>query len=78
MNQVDGEIFEAIVKIVTFDKNLDELDSVVRKMVWSFDSDRKMQLHVNEAVDSQLLEDYADGRIEHVVMDGQQQVLLDG
>ena len=78
VNQVDGDMFEAIVKIVTFDKNLDELDSVMRKMVWSFDSDRKMQLHVNEVIDSQLVGDYADGRIEHVVMDGQQQVLLDG
>lgn len=78
VNQVDGDMYEAIVKIVTFDKNLDELDSVMRKMVWSFDSDRKMQMHVNEVIDSRLLEDYADGRIEHVVMDGQQQVLLDG
>ena len=78
VNQVDGDMFEVIVKIVSFDKSLDELDSVMRKMVWSFDSDRKMQLHVNEVIDSRLLEDYADGRIAHMVMDGQQQVLLDG
>lgn len=78
VNQVDGDMFEAIVKIVSFDKDLDELDSVVWRMVWSFDSDKKMQLHNNEIVESQLVEEFADGRIEHVVVDGQQQVLLDG
>jgi len=78
INQVDGDMFEAIVKIVSFDKSLDELDSVMRRMVWSFDSDKKMQLYHNEIVESQLVEEFADGRIEHVVVDGQQQVLLDG
>ena len=78
LNQVDGEIFEAIIKIVTFDKGLDELDSVVWKMVWSFDSDRKMYLQDFEVINSQLIEGYADGRIAHMVIDGQQQVLLDG
>ena len=78
INQVDGDMFEAIVKIVSFDKDLDVFDSVVWSMVWSFDSDKKMQMHNNEIVESQLIEDFADGRIEHFVVDGQQQVLLDG
>ena len=78
INKLEGNSFEATVKIVFYDKALDEVDSLVKKMVWGFDSDKKMQLHDIKVINSAVVGSYVDGRIEHVVKDGLQQVLFDG
>ena len=78
INKLEGNMFEATVKIVFYDKSLDEVDSLVKKMIWNFDADKKMQVHDIRVIDSAVVESLMDGRIEHVVKDGLQQVLLDG
>jgi len=78
INKLEGNMFEATVKIVFYDKALDEVDSLVKKMIWNFDADKKMQLHDIKVIDSAVVGSFMDGRIEHVVKDGLQQVLFDG